>query len=256
MINIIGEPYLVFKDNSIELCNDRWITIHPNGEDNKGKPLLVKDGETPSEAVKRVYGKSETAKKDMSEWSQQFRQLDYSQREALHDYFSAENQNINSYLRQGASDEWSEGYTRRIEKRIDKIDSAMKELPSNMDLIRMVKKDDAMKLLDVNKLDESIIGKSFVQRGYTSTTYDEGSSIFDIYHDTNKYIRLNLHVGKDVKGVAMEQALVDNNYDESDYESMDIRNEKEILLQRGLSLKVTNVTKKDQEIVISCDVGV
>ena len=36
--------------------NDKWITIHPNGEENKGRPLLLKDGETPKEAIERTYG--------------------------------------------------------------------------------------------------------------------------------------------------------------------------------------------------------
>ena len=35
---------------------DRWITIKPNGEENKGRHLLLKDGESPAEAVRRVYG--------------------------------------------------------------------------------------------------------------------------------------------------------------------------------------------------------
>lgn len=39
--------------------NDKWITIHPNGEDGKGRHLLLKDGETPKEAIDRTYGKDE-----------------------------------------------------------------------------------------------------------------------------------------------------------------------------------------------------
>lgn len=39
--------------------NDKWITIHPNGEDGKGRPLLLKDGESPKEAIDRTYGKGE-----------------------------------------------------------------------------------------------------------------------------------------------------------------------------------------------------
>lgn len=39
--------------------NDKWITIHPNGEDAKGRPLLLKDGETPREALARAYGVDE-----------------------------------------------------------------------------------------------------------------------------------------------------------------------------------------------------
>ena len=35
---------------------DKWITIHPNGEENKGRHLLLRDGESPAEAVRRVYG--------------------------------------------------------------------------------------------------------------------------------------------------------------------------------------------------------
>ena len=44
--------------NAIMATNeDRWITIHPNGEDEKGRHLLLKDGETPKEAIERTYGK-------------------------------------------------------------------------------------------------------------------------------------------------------------------------------------------------------
>lgn len=39
--------------------NDKWITIHPNGEDAKGKHLLLKDGESPKEAIERTYSKGE-----------------------------------------------------------------------------------------------------------------------------------------------------------------------------------------------------
>ena len=35
---------------------DKWITIKPNGDDAKGKHLLLKDGETPQEAIERQYG--------------------------------------------------------------------------------------------------------------------------------------------------------------------------------------------------------
>lgn len=38
---------------------DQWITIKPNGEEHKGRHLLVKDGETPKEAIERTYDKSE-----------------------------------------------------------------------------------------------------------------------------------------------------------------------------------------------------
>lgn len=47
--------------------NDKWITIHPNGEDGKGRHLLLKDGETPKEAIERTYGKKDNISKDYKE---------------------------------------------------------------------------------------------------------------------------------------------------------------------------------------------
>ena len=48
--------------------NDKWITIHPNGEDGKGRPLLLKDGESPKEAIERTYKKEDKSdKKDGGE---------------------------------------------------------------------------------------------------------------------------------------------------------------------------------------------
>lgn len=60
--------------NAIEVAQneDRWITIHPNGEDSKGKHLLLKDGESPKEAIERTYGKKEekeTGKEELREHS-------------------------------------------------------------------------------------------------------------------------------------------------------------------------------------------
>lgn len=44
--------------------NDKWITIKPNGEENKGKHLLLKDGESPKEAIDRVYKKEDKKESD------------------------------------------------------------------------------------------------------------------------------------------------------------------------------------------------
>jgi hypothetical protein len=50
-----------------EYENDKWITIHPNGEENKGRPLLLKDGEAPKQAIDRVYGGKKEALKAKEE---------------------------------------------------------------------------------------------------------------------------------------------------------------------------------------------
>lgn len=43
----------------LEFTNDRWITVHPNGEDEKGRHLLIKDGETLDDAMSRQWGKDD-----------------------------------------------------------------------------------------------------------------------------------------------------------------------------------------------------
>ena len=50
-----------------EVSNDKWITIHPSGEDSKGRPLLLKDGESPKEAIERSYKSSTKLKESSSE---------------------------------------------------------------------------------------------------------------------------------------------------------------------------------------------
>ena len=42
------------KNNKV--VNDKWITIHPNGEGSKGRPLLLKDGENVYDAMRRQWG--------------------------------------------------------------------------------------------------------------------------------------------------------------------------------------------------------
>ena len=46
---------IVFNSKT-EVINDKWITIHPNGEDSKGRHLLLKDGENVYEAMQRQWG--------------------------------------------------------------------------------------------------------------------------------------------------------------------------------------------------------
>ncbi|MBQ2319174.1 MAG: hypothetical protein IIW86_02900 [Clostridia bacterium] len=41
------------------LQNDKWITVHPNGEGTKGTHLLVKDGETAGQAIERKFGNNQ-----------------------------------------------------------------------------------------------------------------------------------------------------------------------------------------------------
>lgn len=52
--------------------NDKWITIKPNGEENKGKHLLLKDGESPKEAIERTYGQDKQSDKEEKQESKSY----------------------------------------------------------------------------------------------------------------------------------------------------------------------------------------
>lgn len=44
------------KDMFRTVLNDKWITVHPHGEDEKGQHLLIKDGENLNDAMRRQWG--------------------------------------------------------------------------------------------------------------------------------------------------------------------------------------------------------
>ena len=54
------------KDELLKAVNEeRWITIHPHGEDSEDyRRLKLEDGETPKEAIDRVYKKEDNIKDD------------------------------------------------------------------------------------------------------------------------------------------------------------------------------------------------
>ena len=49
---------------NLKAINERWITIHPHGEDSEDyRRIKLKDGETPKEAIDRVYKKGDKQEK-------------------------------------------------------------------------------------------------------------------------------------------------------------------------------------------------
>lgn len=59
--------FVVYNDSDQDLddtSTDRWITIHPNGEDAKGRSVLIPEGKTVSEVMKEKYAKWATERKD------------------------------------------------------------------------------------------------------------------------------------------------------------------------------------------------
>lgn len=60
---------------NLKAINERWITIHPHGEDSEDyRRLKIEDGETPKEAIERVY-KKEVKEKTKEELRQEQKQL-------------------------------------------------------------------------------------------------------------------------------------------------------------------------------------
>lgn len=59
--------FVIYNDSEQDLSDtstDRWITIHPNGEDAKGRSVLIPEGKTVSEVMKEKYAKWATERKD------------------------------------------------------------------------------------------------------------------------------------------------------------------------------------------------
>lgn len=47
---------IVVNSNGDTVENDKWVTVKPNGEDEKGRHLLIKDGEDIGDAMRRQWG--------------------------------------------------------------------------------------------------------------------------------------------------------------------------------------------------------
>ena len=99
---------------------DKWITIKPNGEENKGKHLLLKDGATPQAAIERTYRKKNKKSNisdetdptviSLEEWMSKPREIDLEERPIK----------LQEYLEEKAPllfpDEWIVGHPLKITK--------------------------------------------------------------------------------------------------------------------------------------------
>lgn len=69
LINLrLGFPVLEEEDLGDIANNERWITVKPHGDEEKGRHLKLEDGETPKDAMKRQWGVDlDKKKKDKEE---------------------------------------------------------------------------------------------------------------------------------------------------------------------------------------------
>lgn len=76
-----GEDYCLYNGLNTVINEERWITIHPHGEDSEDyRRLKLKDGETPKEAIERQWG-VDVEKKGKNKTSQKSNYREYSQKE-------------------------------------------------------------------------------------------------------------------------------------------------------------------------------
>ena len=71
-----GNKYLCLEVSKVR--NDKWITVKPHGDEEKGRHLKLEGDETPKEAMKRQWG-VDIDKKNGTESKEQYRKVVNSQ---------------------------------------------------------------------------------------------------------------------------------------------------------------------------------
>lgn len=79
--------------------NDRWITVKPHGDEEKGRHLLLEGDETPKEAMKRQWGVDVDKKKkvDMLKTSK-YKEKTLQQQKEIAELKEKENKAYNDWL--------------------------------------------------------------------------------------------------------------------------------------------------------------
>lgn len=99
------------KDEYLSVAeDDRWITIHPNGEENKGQPLHLDDGQTPAQAMKQKFGERFKEKKSDN--------LKEDERKLL----DSEKEKLKKRTAEYLTDEEDADMKKRLENRLKELD--------------------------------------------------------------------------------------------------------------------------------------
>lgn len=201
---------------------NKWITVHPNGPNNEGRPALI-DGE--SGKVKGGMGGKFTGKKiseahtENPEIKNQKTEpnspkLTQNEKSALSSYSGDDFLRINNSLRSGkiSSDD---------QKQVERIDSAIQksDLKPGAVLYRGLTKEAAKKLLgdQINK------GAVFSDPSFISTSSDQWIA------NTLGGVKLKIEIGNNCKG--LEMSKYSNN-----------PQEKETLLPRNAKMQILGIT--------------
>lgn len=151
--------------NALDLTaenEEKWITIHPNGEDGKGRPLLIKDGETVKEAVERKIVEWDKLPR---ETQSALKRLDFDNKINLEQYSGSEmsiaviDKKIFDNLKKHKQDKASNSITNTIKQAINEIKETdmFKKLFNRKD--NQMEKDE-MKSLFIECLQECLKAKN------------------------------------------------------------------------------------------------
>lgn len=121
---------------NLKAINERWITIHPHGEDSEDyRRLKIEDGETPKEAIERVFKKDDKKQKSKED-------LIKEQRQIFQDILKAK--------KEGNKEKQA-----KLKKRYEEIEEELKnqEIESEKKKLDDIKGDDAIisKLSEISK---------------------------------------------------------------------------------------------------------
>ena len=222
---------------------NKWITVHPNGPDNKGRPALI-DGESgevkggmggkfTGEKVTHTHGESspKSGKKQSTEKEspkETSTKISEAQSDALTVYSGSKYEEINSSLRSGK-------LSAENKKTVDLIDSAMQgskekfDTIENQELFRAAGIPEIQQALQSGK---SLEGIEFTDNGFVSTTKDQKVLGTFKRGDANLFI---FHVPKGTPMVDMSE------------HSQFGDKEGEVLLGRGMKYRVRDVEVRKEK---------
>ena len=226
----------------------KWITVHPNGQENKGRPALI-DGES-GKVLGGMGGKfnGKTLSKKTSSQAKPTapKALSPKHVDAIEYYASGEGMYINQYLRNGEDlDDNDKQTVANLDEALDtpldeqtlyrSVDA--KVLFGNMSPFQFSQLQDAIIYGENNKFNKDIvdrvksnIGKTYSEKGFMSTTRNQ-----EIADDWNDYtgsenpIVLKIKTNKNTKGRDISNAspqIRESEQDEPQEETLLARNQR------------------------------
>ena len=198
----------------------KWITVHPNGPDAKGRPVLIDEesGKVLGGMGGKFNGETLSKKKSSTSSKQSSpKKLSQGQIDAIDYYASGNGMYINQSLRQGESlDEHDTRFVADLDEALDvplgeqtlfrSVDA--KVLFGDMSQFEFSQLQDAIIYGDNNKFNKKIVdrvnssvGKTYTDNGYMSTTRNQ--EIADDWGDftgSDNPIVLKIKTNKNTKG--------------------------------------------------------